>query len=132
MKLVSGWIVTLCLIFNHAQAQNVEDLRAKILNVYTDLPNKSGWWTAPKGVHKMTIYVEAENTETVIFWLIPTGTQTWGQRELIGYDKDGSDGWSLTWDFGNRSLHDHIHIQALGSDSASQSNASINVATEIP
>lgn len=45
----------------------------------------------------MTIHAEAQNTETVLFWLVPTGTATWSERELIGYDKDGNDGWSVTW-----------------------------------
>lgn len=78
----------------------------------------------------MTINVNAKNTETVLFWVIPTGTQTWGERELIGYDKDGRDGWSLTWEFGNRKFHDHIQVQALGDDTIS--NAIINVASEYP
>jgi hypothetical protein len=101
------------------------DTRAQILKVYTDLSEEAGWWVVPKGVSTMTIYAEANNTETVLFWLIPTGTQTWSDRILIGYDKDGSDGWSLKWELGNRTLHDHIYVQALGSDS--QANDSINV-----
>lgn len=60
--------------------------------------------------------MKAENTETVLFWLIPTGTQTWNQRELIGYDikkdKDNNT-FSLTWNI-DRPLHDHLQIQALG------------------
>ncbi|WP_409174390.1 hypothetical protein [Brevibacillus fortis] len=104
--------------------------RAEILRVSTDLPKIGNWWRAPKGVHKMTIHVEAKNTETMLFWLIPTGTQTWGQRELIGYDIDGRDGWSLTWKFDNRVLHDHIHVQAIGEETVS--NSSINVTTDFP
>ncbi|GED55620.1 hypothetical protein EDM54_25320 [Brevibacillus borstelensis] len=100
---------------------------AEILHVSTDLPKIGNWWRVPKGVDEMTIFVKANNTETVLFWLIPTGTQTWGQRELIGYDKDGSDGWTLTWKFGNRVLHDHIHVQALGDQTLS--NSSINITT---
>ncbi|WP_243711845.1 hypothetical protein [Paenibacillus sp. BK033] len=105
---------------------------AMIGNVSTNMPSGGGIWSfIPSGVTKMTIFVEAENTETVLFWLVPTGTQTWGYRELIGYDKNGSDGWSLTWEFGNRRLHDHIHVQALGSDHSSQANDIINVVTEL-
>ncbi|SFK83530.1 hypothetical protein SAMN03159341_101807 [Paenibacillus sp. 1_12] len=103
------------------------DTRAQLLKVYTDLTEESGWSVAPKGVGTMTIYAEAENTETVLFWLVPTGTETWSERILIGYDKDGSDGWSLVWEFGNRSLHDHIYVQALGSDSSTQAAETINV-----
>jgi hypothetical protein len=52
---------------------------AEILHVSTDLPKIGNWWRVPKGVDEMTIFVKANNTETVLFWLIPTGTQTWGQ-----------------------------------------------------
>ncbi|MHA2855064.1 hypothetical protein ACXZ7E_13800 [Paenibacillus lautus] len=77
----------------------------------------------------MTIHVEAENIESVLFWVAPTGTETWEERELIGYDIDGSDGWSLSWEFGNRQFHDHIAVQALGMDGRTQANESINVHT---
>lgn len=107
------------------------DTSAQLLRLYTDLPKVSGWWVVPKGIEKMTIYAEAANTETIIFWLIPTGTQTWRERRLIGYDKDGSDGWSLSWEFGKQRLHHHIYAQALGSDSDLQSNEIINIRTEI-
>ncbi|WP_419877528.1 hypothetical protein [Brevibacillus centrosporus] len=94
--------------------------KAQVIRAHPDLVHESGiWWKVPKGRKMMTIYVEAKNTETVLFWLIPTGTQTWKDRELIGYDKDGSDGWSLTWYFGDRTFHDHIHVQAIGEDSVS-------------
>lgn len=74
----------------------------------------------------MTIYVEAKNTETVLFWLISTGTQTWKARGLIGYDKDGRDGWSFTWNFGDRMFHDHIHVQAIGEDSVSSDTFNVS------
>ncbi|OAB38367.1 hypothetical protein [Paenibacillus glacialis] len=59
--------------------------------------------------------------------LIPTGTETWNERILIGHDADGSDGWSYRWEFGNQTLHDHISVQALGSDSSTQATESIKV-----
>jgi hypothetical protein len=114
------------------QTQNHDDTRAQLLKVYTDLPKESGWWVVPRGVSKMTIHAKARNTETVLFWLVPTGSATWGERELIGYDKDGKDGWSVTWDFGSQKLHDHIHVQALGSDSSTQSNETINITKKEP
>ncbi|MEK4251129.1 hypothetical protein [Paenibacillus sp. FSL W7-1287] len=100
---------------------------AQVTKVYTNLIEKSGWWVVPKDIHKLTIYVEANNTETVLFWLIPTGTKTWDDRELIGYDINESDGWSLEWDFGERTFHDHIYVQVLGNDSFSMDSATINV-----
>ncbi|OPA81044.1 hypothetical protein BVG16_01490 [Paenibacillus selenitireducens] len=103
------------------------DTHAQILEVYTDLTKESGWWIVPKGVSKMTIHVRAKNTDTVLFWLVPSGTETWSERKLIGYDKNGSDDWSLKWEFGNRTLHDHIYVQALGSDGLTMDNKTINV-----
>lgn len=71
--------------------------------------------------------MEAENVDTILFWIAETGTGTWGERQLIGYDIDGSDGWSITWEFGDRKFHDHILVQALGSDFATQTSETINV-----
>ena len=48
---------------------------------------------------------------------MPTGTQTWNQRRLIGYDikKHDEDGhFSLTWVIDRPSLLEHLHIQVLG------------------
>lgn len=105
------------------------DLQAKILKVSTDLPYDSNWWVVSRDTHRMTIHVEAEHIESVLFWVAPTGTETWKERELIGYDIDGSDGWSLSWEFGNRKFHDHIAVQALGMDGRTLANESINVHT---
>ncbi|MHC8517811.1 hypothetical protein [Sporosarcina sp. ITBMC105] len=102
----------------------------KILEVRTDFEEKHGWVIVPKDSHSMTISVEAEHVDTMLFWIAPTGTGTWRERELIGYDIDGSDGWSITWDFGDRIFHDHISIQALGSDSSTLTATSINVHSE--
>lgn len=102
------------------QTFEVISRKSQVIRDYPDLVHKSGiWWQVPKGKKSMTIFVEAKNTETVLFWLIPTGTQTWKERELIGYDKDGTDGWSFTWNFGDRTFHDHITVQAIGEDSVS-------------
>ncbi|WP_282577800.1 hypothetical protein [Paenibacillus mellifer] len=38
--------------------------------------------------------------------------------------------WSLTWDFGSRSMHDRIVVQALGSDGTSQAKEVILVTAE--
>lgn len=108
----------------------IMDGKAEILEVYTDLPKNAGWWIVHKDVNAMTIQVEAKHVETVLFWITPTGTETWGERELISYDKDGSDGWSLTWNFGNRSFHDRIDVQALGSDGATQNTEIISITSE--
>ncbi|MFC5604562.1 hypothetical protein [Sporosarcina koreensis] len=103
------------------------DGEARILEVGTDLEMENGWFIVPKGVTTMTVSAEAENVETVLFWITPTGTATWDERKLIGIDINGNDGWSIEWEFGDRIFHDHITIQALGSDSASQAQETFNV-----
>jgi hypothetical protein len=55
----------------------------KIDKFYPSIPEKDNWVMVPEGTKEMNFYVEAENTETVLFWLIPTGTQQWINRELI-------------------------------------------------
>lgn len=101
--------------------------KAQILKVNTDLEVKDGWHIVPKGITTLTISVEVENVDTILFWIAETGTGTWGERQLIGYDIDGSDGWSITWEFGERKFHDHISVQVLGSDFATQASETINI-----
>jgi len=111
-----------------AQKEQV-DFQARILKVSTDLSYENNWWVVPQDIDTLTINVEADNVDTVLFWIAPTGTETGKERELIGYDIDGSDGWSLTWKFGDRHFHDHIGVQALGTDWLTQANEIINVHT---
>ncbi|GIP05676.1 hypothetical protein [Paenibacillus lautus] len=84
--------------------------------VYTDAKEEYGWWVVPKNSKSITIYVEAQNAQAVLFWSTPTGTEVGKERELIGYDIDGEDGWSFEWDIQDKSLHNHITVQALGVD----------------
>jgi hypothetical protein len=93
-----------------------------IKSAYTSIPETNNWVTVPKGTEEITIYVEAENTETVLFWLIPTGTQTWWERSLIGYaintEKERTfnspQTFSLTWKIDKPFLLDHIEVQLIG------------------
>ncbi|MEK4521871.1 hypothetical protein NSQ95_10155 [Psychrobacillus sp. FSL W7-1457] len=107
-------------------SENRDD-KAKIQKVNTDLEVEHGWHIVPEGIKKITISMEAENVETILFWIAPTGTETWGERTLIGYDIDGNDGWSIEWEFGDRIFHDHITIQALGSDYTTQASETLNI-----
>lgn len=109
---------------NHSQNKDGE---ARILKITTDLEKKNGWYIVPEGVGTMTISAEVENVETILFWITQTGTETWSERTLIGYDIDGNDGWSFQWEFGDQIFHDHITVQALGSDSATQTQETFNV-----
>lgn len=108
------------------QSENIDNT-ARILKVDTNLKKDHVWHYVPEGVSSMTITVEAENVDTVLFWITETGTETWTERTLIGYDTDGSDGWSITWEFGERIFLDHLTIQAIGSDFVSQATESINL-----
>ena len=103
------------------------DNSVKISNVQTDLVVENGWSIVPSGVSEMTITVEADNVDLVLFWIAPTGTGTGLERALIGYDLDGSDGWSINWKFGDRTFHDHLTVQALGLDGATQASETFNV-----
>lgn len=103
------------------------DNKARIQNINTDLEVEHGWHIVPEGIKNITISVEAENVESILFWIAPTGTETWGERTLIGYDINGNDGWSIEWEFGDRIFHDHITIQALGSDYTTQARETLNI-----
>lgn len=98
----------------------------KVVKFYTDIPEKDNWVTVPKGTEEITITVEAPNTETVLFWLIPTGTETWYERKLIGYDikDDGDTFFSLTWKVPGLLLN-HLEVQALGE--SGMAVASLNI-----
>ena len=112
---------------NLSEDSKMIDNSVKISKVYTDLEVENGWSIVPENVREMTITVEAENVDSVLFWIAPTGTGTGLERELIGYDLDGRDGWSITWQFGERTFHDHITVQALGSDYSTQTSETLNI-----
>ena len=91
--------------------------KPEIKSIYTDFPKEGTWVEIPKGTKKLTFHVEAENTETILFWLIPTGTQTWTERKLIGYDireNETDTNFSLTWSIDKPYLLNHLYIQAIG------------------
>ena len=101
------------------QESPITSSKPNIKRIYTNYPKDGIWVQIPKGTKNITFYVEAENTETVLFWLIPTGTQTWTERKLIGYDikENPTDtNFSLTWTIDTPYLHDHLHVQALGKE----------------
>jgi len=100
-----------------SQESPITSSQPEIKSIYTDYPKEGTWVQIPKGTNKITFYVEAENTETILFWLIPTGTQTWTERKLIGYDireNQTDNNYSLTWNIEKPYLYDHLYIQAIG------------------
>ncbi|WP_231734822.1 hypothetical protein [Bacillus sp. FJAT-29937] len=108
-----------------------------IKSIYTNIPEKNNWVIVPKGTKEITISVEAENTETVLFWLIPTGTQTWHERRLLGYsiNKDVKNQFnknhvfSLTWKIDEPSLLDHLVVELIGMEEVTN-GGSINISME--
>ncbi|NEU31446.1 hypothetical protein GN156_11790 [bacterium LRH843] len=94
----------------------------KIEKFYTSIPEKDNWVTVPKDTKELTIYVEPTYTETVLFWLIPTGTTTWNERKLIGYDTnhDGDNKFTLSRKVPKHLLN-HLEIQALGENEIADS-----------
>ncbi len=123
-------VLSLLTTLQPVENQNVISQPPKIISIYTDYPKNGVWVKIPKGTKKITFNVKADNTETVLFWLMPTGTQTWNQRKLIGYDikeDDKDNQFSLTWIIDRPSLLDHLHIQALGEGIA---NETVNLIME--
>lgn len=102
-----------------SQESDITSSKPEIKRIYTDYPKDGIRVQIPKGTKKITFHVEAENTETILFWLIPTGTQTWIERKLIGYDmreNQTDHNFSFTWNIGKPYLHDHLYIQAIGEE----------------
>jgi hypothetical protein len=100
-----------------AYFQPIKQTAPEIISISSNFPVKESWVEIPKGTKNITFDVQANNTETVLFWLIPTGTGTWNQRKLIGYDLKSNkqdNSFTLTWSIDRPFLHDHLYVQALG------------------
>lgn len=123
LKLFLTLITLTALLPFTGQERPIASSKPDIKNLYTDYPVDGNWVQIPKGTKNITFYIEAKNTETVLFWLIPTGTQTWTERQLIGYDireNHTDNNFSLIWNIDKPFLHDHLYIQALGEDAMEQ------------
>lgn len=139
--MISKILISLSLFYNvgimTANSQITVPPPKLIKSAYTNIPEINNWVAVPKGTEELTIYVEAENTETVLFWLIPTGTQTWWERTLIGYginkDKEKTfnipQTFSLTWKIDWPYLHDHIEVQLIGMNEIT-GGGSLNITME--
>ncbi|UII57667.1 hypothetical protein LS684_09695 [Cytobacillus spongiae] len=138
MMVILNMLISLSLFCNLGMIQANNQMTVpppKVMkSAYTNIPETNNWVIIPKGVDEITIYVEAENAETVLFWLIPTGTQTWWERSLIGYaintEKEAifksPQTFSITWKIDKPFLHDHIEVQLIGMNE-STSGGSINI-----
>jgi hypothetical protein len=72
------------------------------------------WCTVPAGPGTVTFHVEVTGAYRVELFLVPTGTDTWALRRSLGVDRDGRDGWSVTWAYGSESLMHHLVVEARG------------------
>ncbi|WP_316572651.1 hypothetical protein [Neobacillus sp. YIM B06451] len=97
--------------------QPIKPSAPEIVSISSNFPVIENWVEIPKGTKNITFNVQANNTETVLFWLIPTGTENWNQRKLIGYDlktDEQDNSFTLTWNINKSYLHDHLYVQAIG------------------
>jgi hypothetical protein len=72
------------------------------------------WLELPQGEGKVVFSVKASNAQRVRFVLTPTGTETGPYGELLGEDRDPSDGFTLVWRYPAEGLSAHLGIEAIG------------------
>jgi hypothetical protein len=72
------------------------------------------WLELPQGEGKVVFSVKASNAQRVRFVLTPTGTGTGPYGELLGEDRDPSDGFTLVWRYPAEGLSAHLGIEAIG------------------
>jgi len=73
-----------------------------------------GWCTVPAGPGTVTFTAQVTGAHRVEFFLVPTGTDTWSLRRSLGTDREGADGWAVTWAYGEEPLMHHLVVQARG------------------
>jgi hypothetical protein len=121
VKMILNALLFMSLLLNVPAKANIDHILPppKIEKFYTSIPEENGWVNVPNDTKEITFYVEAQNTDTVLFWLMPTGTgpEAYNERKLIGYDinNDGDNKFSLTWKIPEPLLV-HLEVQALGLD----------------
>jgi hypothetical protein len=72
------------------------------------------WLELPQGAGTVVFSVKASNAQRVRFVLTPTGTGMGSYGELLGEDRDPSDGFTLVWRYPSQGLSAHLGIQAIG------------------
>ena len=75
---------------------------------------EGGWLELPRGAGKVVLSVKATNAQRVRFTLTPTGTEVADYAEVLGEDRDPSDGFHLVWRYPNQPIMGHLGIQAIG------------------
>jgi hypothetical protein len=74
--------------------------------------------TPPAGT--ITLHAQISYATRVQFFLVPTGTGTWGSRESIGVDRSGKDGWSVRYTYADEPLWSHLVVVASGPGGTSE------------
>jgi hypothetical protein len=64
--------------------------------------------TPPAGT--VTLHAQVSDATRVQFFLVPTGTDTWGSRESIGVDRSGKDGWSARYTYTDEPPWSHVVV----------------------
>jgi hypothetical protein len=72
------------------------------------------WLELPPGAGKVVFSVKATHAQRVRFTLTPTGTETGPYAQLLGEDRDPSDGFTLVWRYPAEGLSAHLGIEAIG------------------
>jgi hypothetical protein len=75
---------------------------------------EGGWLELPQGAGKVVLSVKATDAQRVRFTLTPTGTEVADHAEVLGEDRDPSDGFHLLWRYPNQPIMGHLGIQAIG------------------
>ena len=95
-------------------------LDPKVIDIETSPISMVNHWVTLRqhSMGELLIKVEALNTKEVKFWTVPVKNKSWcdswGQRKLISIDRDGSDGWSTTFFYGQENLLTLIVVEAIG------------------
>ena len=77
-------------------------------------PREGGFWQLPPGPGQAYLITDAQYATRVEFLLTPTGTGTAAQAISIGVDRDGSNGYTAVWSYGDQPLLAHLVVRATG------------------
>lgn len=95
-------------------------LDPKVIDIETSpVPMVNQWVTLRQhSTGELLIKVEALNSKEVRFWSVPVKNKSWQDswehRKLISIDRDGSDGWSSIFFYGQENLLLLIVVEAIG------------------
>lgn len=106
--------------FSLVSAEKKNVLDPKVLDIKTSPVSMVNQWVTlrQRSTGKLYIEVDAINTKEVKFWTVPVKNKSWQDswenRKLISIDRDGSDGWSSIFFYGDENLLSFIVVEAIG------------------